>query len=78
MNAQIAMKDVITWNEDPAHFAKPGRRDFLRVGVVGALGLTLGDFFRLKARAEQKFYESKEGRAKGVIQVVLPGGMATP
>ncbi len=69
-------KDVATWTEDPAHFAKPGRRDFLRVGFCGALGLTLGDFFRLEARADQKFYESKEGRAKGVIHIVLPGGMA--
>ena len=75
MNAHS--KDVITWQEDPAHFAKPGRRDFLRVGVVGALGLTLGDFLRLReARADQKWYESKEGTAKGVIQIVLPGGMA--
>lgn len=69
-------KDVATWTEDPAHFTKPGRRDFLRVGFCGALGLTLGDFFRLEARADQKFYESKEGRAKGVIHIVLPGGMA--
>jgi hypothetical protein len=71
-------KDVVTWNDDPAPapFAKPGRRDFLRVGVVGALGLTLGDYFKLTARADQKFYESKEGVAKNVIQVVLPGGMA--
>ena len=69
--------DIVTWADDPAHFSKPGRRDFLRVGVLGALGLTLGDFLRMKeARADQKFYESKEGRAKGVIQIVLPGGMA--
>ncbi|MDY3553890.1 DUF1501 domain-containing protein [Gemmata sp. JC717] len=54
----------------------PGRREFLRVGVVGSLGLTLGDFFALKARADQKNYASKEGVAKSVIQIVLPGGMA--
>jgi hypothetical protein len=54
-----------------------GRRDFLRVGVLGALGLTLGDFLRLRdVQADQKWYESKEGRAKSVIQIVLPGGMA--
>lgn len=68
--------DTVTWADDPAHFQKTGRRDFLRIGVCGALGLTLGDFFRLRARADQKFYESKEGRAAGVIQIVLPGGMA--
>lgn len=69
-------KDVIAWADDPAHFQKPSRRDFLKVGVCGALGLTLGDVLRLEAKAEQKFYESKEGRAKGIIQIVLPGGMA--
>jgi hypothetical protein len=52
------------------------RREFIRVGVVGSLGLTLGDYFALKARAEQKNYVSKEGPAKSVIQIVLPGGMA--
>ncbi len=52
------------------------RREFIQVGVVGSLGLTLGDFFALQARAEQKHYESKEGVAKSVIQIVLPGGMA--
>jgi len=68
--------DVVTWNEDPAHFAKPGRREFLRVGVIGSLGLTLGDFFKMQARGDLKHYESKEGVAKSVIQIVLPGGMA--
>jgi Protein of unknown function (DUF1501) len=52
------------------------RRDFIRIGVVGSLGLTLGDFLALQARADLKNYVSKEGVAKSVIQVVLPGGMA--
>jgi hypothetical protein len=67
---------VVTWQDDPAHFATPRRREFLRVGVVGALGLTLGDYLHHTARADQKHYESKEGPAKSVIQIVLPGGMA--
>src|SRR6188474_3618215 len=54
----------------------PHRRDFLQVGVIGGLGLTLGDFFRRQARADIKFYESKEGPAKSVIYIFLPGGMA--
>ncbi len=54
----------------------PGRREFLRVGVIGGLGLTLGDFFAMQARGDQKNYISKEGVAKRVIQIVLPGGMA--
>lgn len=72
----MSAQQTVTWKDDPAHFRKPGRREFLRVGVVGALGLTLGDYLKLQARGEQKFYASKEGPAKSVIQVVLPGGMA--
>ena len=53
------------------------RRNLLTIGAVGGLGLTLTDFFRIKsARADQKFYESKEGTAKSVIYIFLPGGMA--
>lgn len=67
VNGQVA-------SHPPRH---SGRRDFLRVGVLASLGLTLGDLLRSQsARADQKWYESKEGRAKGVIQIVLPGGMA--
>jgi hypothetical protein len=57
--------------------SRPTRRDFLHVGFVGGIGLTLADFFRIQsAQAEQKFYESKEGTAKSVIFIYLPGGMA--
>jgi len=67
----------VSWHQDPAHFQKPRRRDFLKVGVVGGLGLTLDQFLRTQsAQAAQKFYETKEGPAKSVIQIALPGGMA--
>jgi hypothetical protein len=47
----------------------------LTVGAVG--GLTLADFFRAReAQADQKNYESKEGKAKSVIFIFMPGGMA--
>ena len=53
------------------------RRDFLHVGVVGGLGLSLSDFLRLKqARGDQKFYETVEGSAKSVIYIFLPGGLS--
>lgn len=52
------------------------RRDFLQVGLIGGLGLTLPEFFRIEANAAQKYYESKEGPAKSVIHIFLPGGMA--
>ena len=52
------------------------RRGFMHVGVCGALGLTLADFFKMKAGAEMKQYASVEGKAKSVIHIFLPGGMA--
>ena len=53
------------------------RRNLLTVGAIGGLGLTLTDFFRMQsAQAEQKHYESKEGSAKSVIFIFLPGGMS--
>ncbi|MEM9236565.1 MAG: DUF1501 domain-containing protein [Verrucomicrobiota bacterium] len=50
------------------------RRDILRVGSLAGVGLTLGGVFR--AEAAQKVFESKEGTAKSVIQIILPGGIA--
>jgi hypothetical protein len=51
------------------------RRGFMHVGFLGGLGLTLGDYLRIQARADQKYYESKEGTAKSVIFIFMPGGM---
>lgn len=51
------------------------RRGFLTVGAVGSF--TLADYFRAQsARADIKNYESKEGPAKSVIFIFMPGGMA--
>ncbi len=53
------------------------RRGFLTVGAIGGLGLTLGDWFRLRtAQADQKHYDFIEAKADSVIHVFLPGGMA--
>jgi hypothetical protein len=53
------------------------RRQVLTVGALGGLGLSLGDFFRIRsAQADQKDYASKEGTAKSVIYIFLPGGIA--
>jgi uncharacterized protein (DUF1501 family) len=73
------MKRAITgsWLDDPAHFQRPSRRWFLHVGFAGGIGLTLDNLFRMTAaRADQKQYESKEGVAKSLIHIFLPGGMA--
>ena len=55
----------------------PSRRGFLAVGALTGMGLTLADFFQLQqARAEQKNYDFIEAKAKSVIHIFLPGGIA--
>lgn len=54
-----------------------GRREFLHVGSLTGLGLSLGGFFRLRsARADAKAFTHFEGTAKSVIHIWLPGGWA--
>ena len=52
------------------------RREFLHVGVVSSLGLTLPNFFQQQAGAALKDYELHEPVAQSVINIFLPGGMA--
>ena len=53
------------------------RRDFLTVGAIGGLGLSLPTFFQLQqAQAGANPTAAKEGSAKSVIYIFLPGGMA--
>lgn len=67
----------ITWNDDPSHFRAPNRRMFLQVGAATGLGITLEGMLRTQAaRADLKQYESKEGKAKSLIHIFLPGGAA--
>ena len=54
-----------------------GRRGFLSVGTIGALGISLADVLRMeKAKADIKNYASREGTAKSIIYIYLPGGAA--
>ena len=56
---------------------RPNRRGFLAVGALTGMGLTLGDYLALRqARAEQKNYDFIEAKAKSVIHIFLPGGIA--
>ncbi len=61
----------------PRLFA-PGssRREFLHVGLVGAMGLTLGDFFRLRAAEAALPVGGIAPKADSIIQIYLPGGMS--
>ncbi len=55
-----------------------GRRSFVQAGVLGGLGLTMGDYFRLRAGIVRSPNGAKlpEGKAKSVIQIYFPGGVA--
>jgi hypothetical protein len=54
-----------------------GRRSFMQVGAVGALGLTLGDYFKLQAAEAAAPVPAKKGpKAESIIHIFLPGGMA--
>lgn len=53
------------------------RRNFLTVGALGGLGLSLGDFFQMRSlMADQKKYDFMPAKAESVIHIFLPGGMA--
>jgi hypothetical protein len=52
------------------------RRGFLTVGACG-FGLTLGDFFRMRAQADTKTFGPIEAKADSVIHIFLPGGIAS-
>ncbi len=56
---------------------RPNRRGFLAVGALTGMGLSLGDYFALRqARAEQKNYDFIDAKAKSLIHIFLPGGIA--
>src|SRR6266550_184213 len=53
------------------------RRNALTIGAIGGLGLTLADFFQLRAaRGELKHYDFLDAKAQSIIHIYLPGGMA--
>jgi hypothetical protein len=53
------------------------RRGFLSAGTLGGLGISLPQLMWMeRAAAEQKHYDFIEAKAKSVIHVYLPGGMA--
>src|SRR5258708_13119244 len=71
------MSDIkpVTWYDDPSHFRKTSRREFLFAGLVGGLGLTLGDYFKLRAE-EAAAADGLVAQAESLIHIFLPGGCA--
>src|SRR3954447_4641288 len=65
------MLDVFLGRKQSSRCDGVSRRDFLRVGAVGALGLSLADLLRSEARAAKA-----KSRAKSVILVYLGGGLS--
>ena len=66
-----------TWHADPSHFRRVSRREILRVGWLGGLGLSLGSFLKLEAAAQAAGTSPKiEPKATSVIHIYLQGGFA--
>src|SRR5216683_2479051 len=53
------------------HVWRQNRREFLFVGLVGSLGLSLGNVLKLQAQSV-----GSKARAQAVINIFLPGGIA--
>jgi hypothetical protein len=54
-----------------------GRRSFIQVGLLGGVGLSLADLLGASVvRSVEGGAKGKEGPAKSVIQIILPGGLA--
>jgi hypothetical protein len=65
-----------TWAADPSHFAPPTRRDVIRVGWLGTLGLSLSSFLKLATARAAEPARKIEPKAKSVIHIYLQGGFA--
>jgi hypothetical protein len=69
---RYSMFDVVLGKRGEARCDGVSRRDFLRVGSLGALGLTLPGLLCSQAQAHSK----RGARAKSVILVYLGGGLS--
>lgn len=66
----------MNWCKSAEHGWNPNRRDFMFVGVLGTLGFSMGDMFRLQAAETASGVVAEKAKAKSVIQIYLPGGMS--
>src|SRR3954468_19319172 len=64
--------------DDPRHVRPSSRREFLFVGLVGGLGLTLGNYLSARAGAASVSASgsSLKPTAQSLIHIFLPGGMS--
>jgi hypothetical protein len=72
------MNPTLSNQKSCSGFRAMPRREALRAGVLGALGLSMGDLFRLQAadKAAMTMEGGKKinAKARSVIQIHLPGG----
>src|SRR5208283_634057 len=54
----------------------PSRREFLTVGALGAMGFVLGDLLQWETARAAQNPSAKAPRAKSILHIFLPGGMA--
>lgn len=66
------MFDIVLGRRGAARCDGVSRRDFLRLGALGGLSLTLPNLLRVQAQAEGK----RKARAKSVLLVYLGGGLS--
>src|SRR3954469_15743737 len=64
-------KDNFSFCNSAEHIWRPNRREFMFVGVLGSVGLTLGNLFKLQAQSGPA-----RAKAQSVINIFLPGGIA--
>lgn len=64
-----------TWLADPSH-ARPTRREIIRAGCLGGLGLSLGGLLKLEAAARADDPGKAPAKATSVIHIYLQGGFA--
>src|SRR5580658_8983295 len=67
----------------PRYISSFGRRSFIQAGLLGGMGLSLPDLLRFTAKASggdprlgTGGVARPEGKAKSIIQIILPGGLA--
>ena len=70
----MSKKFIPSWCNSSDHAWRPSRREFLHVGALGGLGLTLGGLFKLQAAGTP--VAAGKAAAQSVINIYLPGGMA--
>ncbi len=72
------MQTINAMNHGCSAFRRLPRRDVLQAGVLAALGLSMGDLFRLQAADKAALSiaagRKLKARANSVIQIHLPGG----